>query len=61
MQLERRGMMGDGGCTDMLTSKERQMFMDRYSVNPYLQFVGPFYSDKDPAHNFRHIDALSAG
>lgn len=42
--------------------------MKRYSVFAYLQFVEPFYEEKDPAHNFRHIqrivdrlDLLSSG
>jgi len=32
--------------------------MERYSVHAYLQFVEPFYEDKDPAHNFRHIQRI---
>jgi|GEM_PF-1761611 len=32
--------------------------MERYSVSSYLQFVEPFYEDRDPAHNFRHIQRI---
>ena len=32
--------------------------MQRCSVSTYLQFVEPFYEDKDPAHNFRHIQRI---
>ncbi len=29
--------------------------VNRYSVDPYLRFVAPFYVGKDAAHDFRHI------
>ena len=32
--------------------------MDRYFVDTYLEFVEPFYIDKDSAHDFRHIERI---
>jgi len=32
--------------------------MKPQAVSSYLRFVEPFYEDRDPAHNFRHIERI---
>jgi uncharacterized protein len=32
--------------------------MNKFQVEPYKDFVHPYYADKDAAHNFRHIERI---
>ena len=32
--------------------------MERDRIEPYFEFVRPHYADKDPAHDFRHIERI---
>jgi len=32
--------------------------VNKFQLEPYKDYVQPFYSEKDPAHNFQHIERI---
>jgi hypothetical protein len=34
------------------------MGVSKERIDPYREFVRPYYANKDPAHNFQHIERI---